>query len=162
MKNHHLIIVAVLAIAIVVLSGCKKGNKTDSGNASGLKVTTYTPRDITSTTAVCGAEAFIPEGVSLKIIGICWDTIPNPSSSTTSYIYSNNVDEPFVLTLIGLIPEKTYYVKAFGASWNNGVEGEEKSFTTLPAPTIIPSPWSPEPAAGGTVPASVLPAELYD
>ena len=166
MKSHHLIIAVVLAMATVILSGCKKENKTDSGNDPGnenvLKVTTYTPHDITSTTVVCGAEAFIPEGMSLERIGICWDTMPNPSFSTTSFIYSKNVDEPFVLTLIGLVPEKTYYVKAFGTSWNNGAEGEEKSFTTLPAPAIVPSPWSPEPAAGGTVPASVLPTELYD
>ena len=61
--------------------------------------------------------------------GICWSTSPNPTISdarTTSDLGTNE----FNCSLTGLIPAKTYYVRAYATNTKGTVYGEQKSFST--------------------------------
>ena len=62
-------ITAVMLMTVVLFAvGCKR----DDDNA--VKVTTYTPQDITRTSATCGGDVIVISGLSLTETGVCWST----------------------------------------------------------------------------------------
>lgn len=100
-------------------------------NAEGeVKVTTHTPKDITSTTAVCGCEAIVNEGFSVAEIGVCWGTSLNPTLDD-SYLSTTDCSKPFVCTLTELEPETNYYVRGYALRNGECFYGYNKNFTTL-------------------------------
>ena len=56
----------MLMTAVVFAVGCTPEENKDSD----VKVTTYTPQDITSTTAVCGGDVIVIQGLSLTELGV--------------------------------------------------------------------------------------------
>lgn len=133
MKSKWKTITAFLLIIVFVGVGCNKEPGT-SGNNNGnniteVCVTTYTPRDITATTALCGGDVIAPQGFPLSGIGICWGTEHNPTIDNSCS--SNEIwDRPYVCQLCFLEPETKYYVRAFALRGLECYYGEEKVFTT--------------------------------
>ena len=133
----------LLSVVIAIGAGCKKETSDNNGNngsnngngnnnpTSEVNVTTYTPQDITATTAVCGGDAVVNQGLTLSEIGVCWSTSSNPTIEG-SHKSTTNWNAPFVCTLTNLEPETTYYLRAFALRGLICYYGEEKSFTTLP------------------------------
>lgn len=128
----------VLVIVFAIVSGCKKetpentGNNDDNGggdSASDVRVTTYTPQDITATTAVCGGDVIVTEGLTLTEIGVCWSTTNNPTPDGV-HLSTDNWSEPFVCTLTGLEPNTRYYVRAYALRGLEYYYGTMKSFST--------------------------------
>ena len=105
------------------LVGCTKPN---DGN---IKVTTYTPTDITGTSASCGGDAIVDGNVSLTELGVCWGTSSNPTPSDNKQ--STGVcDKPYVCTINNLSPNTKYHVRAFAFDGTKYYYGEDKAFTT--------------------------------
>lgn len=125
-KTMKAIVAIVLMTAVVITTGCKKDKPT---NDESIVVTTSTPRDVTSTTAVCGAA--VTEGLELRLseIGVCWSTQANPTIDD-KYLSTTICGEPFVCTITDLEPETKYYVRAYALRQSNYYYGEEKTFTT--------------------------------
>ena len=127
-------IAAILLIIVIAISfGCNKESGTsgdnNGSNITEVCVTTYTPRDITATTAMCGGDVMAPQGFPLSGIGVCWSTEHNPTidnSCSGSEIW----DKPYVCQLYYLEPETHYYVRAFALRGLECYYGEEKDFTT--------------------------------
>lgn len=70
--------------------------------------------------------------------GVCWSTSPNP---TTADAKQSNVYEGTALmdiTMTGLTPSTTYYVRFFATNFSGTVYSEQKSFKTL-GPIILQS-----------------------
>ena len=133
MKSKWKTITAFLLIIVFVGVGCNKEPGT-SGNNNGnniteVCVTTYTPRDITATTALCGGDVIAPQGFPLSGIGVCWGTEHNPTIDN-SCSGSEDWDRPYVCQIRGLEPETKYYVRAFALRGLECYYGEEKDFTT--------------------------------
>ena len=133
MKSKWKTITAILLIIVFVGVGCNKEPGT-SGNNNGnniteVCVTTYTPRDITATTALCGGDVIAPQGFPLSGIGVCWGTEHNPAIDN-SCSGSEDWDRPYVCQIRGLEPETKYYVRAFALRGLECYYGEEKDFTT--------------------------------
>ena len=131
---------AVAAIMIMVgmffVIGCNKpddpnngGNNEVDDNDVIVMVTTTTPSEITSTTAKCGAEVTISEGVGLREVGVCWSIQPNPIASD-NHLSTSNWVEPYVCTIKGLELDSTYHVRAYALCGLDYYYGEDKSFTT--------------------------------
>lgn len=126
--------------------GCTKPNADDNTN---VEVKTYTPTNITSTSASCGGDAIVNGNVSLSELGVCWSTSSNPTPSDNKQ--STEVcDQPYVCTINGLTPDTKYYVRAFAYDGTNYYYGENQSFTTETSgggggtnyETMLPGGWN--------------------
>lgn len=126
-------------MAVVFAVGCKPENDPNNGggNQGGgdndevtVTVATFSPQDITETTALCGGEVSVSQGATVDELGVCWSTSPNPSVSGTHYS-TTNWTAPFKCTLMGLEPQTVYHVRAYALRDSEYYYGEDKSFTTL-------------------------------
>ena len=133
-------------LCVIVMAGavgCTKPSNADNGNNNNnngnsgggnsgpdVTVTTYTPSDITTSSAVCGGFVQVTQGLSLTKVGVCWSTSPNPTAND-SQLSSEVWNEPFMKTISGLSPNTTYHVRAFALRGLEYYYGEDKSFTTL-------------------------------
>ncbi len=126
--------ITMLLFAVVMgcNMGCTKSNDNNSGGNpdNDVLVTTYTPSDVTASTAVSGCSVQVRQGLSLTKIGVCWSTSANPTAQD-SQLSSEAWNEPFVKTLTGLSPNTTYHVRAFALRGLEYYYGEDKAFTTL-------------------------------
>ena len=122
----------LLAVAMTCIVSCTKPNNNNSnGNPDNdVIVTTYTPSDVTASTAVSGCSVQVRQGLSLTKIGICWSTSSNPTVQD-SQLSSEAWNEPFVKTLTGLSPNTVYHVRAYALRGLEYYYGVDKSFTTL-------------------------------
>ena len=125
MKKFQKISIIILMTAVVFAAGCTPKEDNDSD----VKVTTYTPQDITLTTAVCGGDVIVTQGLSLTELGVCWGTDSEPTVAD-SHISTSNWNEPYVCTITGLAPATTYHVRAYALRGLEYYYGKDKSFTT--------------------------------
>ncbi len=108
--------------------GGNNGENNNGNNNTEVQVTTYTPQNITWTTADIGGDV-ISNGPSLSELGVCWSLEPNP---TVNGLHHSTTDwhSPFVYSLTGLKPNRVYYVRAYALRGLEYYYGEEKSFLT--------------------------------
>ena len=115
----------MLTVTLFFATGCNKEN-----NDSDVRVTTYTPQDITQTTAKCGGDAIVTQGLSLSEFGVCWSKERNPTAEGY-HLSTATWNEPYVCTITGLEPSTKYHVRAYALRGLEYYYGEDKSFTTL-------------------------------
>ena len=111
----------MLMMAVVFTVGCTPEKE--------VKVTTSTPHDITLITAVCGGEVKASEGVTLTELGVCWDTVKDPTVNN-DHLFTSNWTEPYEDTIKDLMPGTEYHVRAYAYNGSDYFYGEDKSFTT--------------------------------
>ena len=94
-------------------------------------VSTIAPSSITDTTAVVGGKVSTDGFSAITARGICWSTSVNPMISGNKTIDSLGVGS-FTSILKGLIPNTTYYVRAYATNSLGTAYGNEVSFATQP------------------------------
>ena len=92
-------------------------------------VTTAVASDITSTSSTCGGNVTNGGGTTVTARGVCWDTLPNPTVSSSHTIDGSGTGI-FTSNLTGLTPGIRYYVKAYATNSLGTAYGEEKRFYT--------------------------------
>lgn len=99
-------------------------------------VTTTGASSITGTTAVCGSNISSDGGTPIVYRGICWSTSTNPTkySSTT---YNTPGIGSISNTINNLMPNTTYYVRAFTITLFGTYYGNEVSFKTITLPPTL-------------------------
>lgn len=125
----------MLTVAMMFVAGCKpeddpnNGGGNNGNNDTDVRVTTYTPQDITATTAKCGGDVIVVQGLSLNELGVCWSTEPNPTIEN-AHVFTSNWREPYVCTIVGLMPDTKYHVRAYALRGLEYYYGEVREFTT--------------------------------
>ena len=101
-------------------------------------VTTSPVTNITPSTATSGGTVIDDGGVAVTERGVCWSTNSNPTISDNFTIDGTGIGS-FVSSIIGLVPETDYYVRAYATNTIGTSYGSEFGFTTLtePCPTSI-------------------------
>ena len=103
-------------------------------------VSTNSISNITQTTATCGGLITSDGGATVTAKGTCWNTTGNPTiaNSKTSEGSGNG---SFTSNLTDLIPNTSYYLKAYATNSLGSAYGDQVAFTTLSivGESIIPS-----------------------
>jgi len=92
-------------------------------------VTTSAVTGITQTTATSGGDITSDGGATVTERGICWSTNPNPTIQD-SHISDGAGNGTFLSILTQLIPNTTYYVRAYATNSIGTGYGNELSFVT--------------------------------
>ncbi len=123
MKSKLLLFLLLMGLLMIGITSCKKSENND------VHVTTYTPQDITQTTAKCGGDVIVTQGLSLNELGVCWSMARNPTVEDT-HLSTQNWSEPYVCTITGLESGTTYHVRAYVLRGLEYYYGDDKSFAT--------------------------------
>lgn len=113
--------------------GTAYGNQISFVASVGLP--TLTTKDVTNileTTAVAGGIVLTDEGASVTERGVCYGTTTNPTIYD-SKLASGSGTGGFNIALNTLIPNTTYYVRAYATNKNGTAYGENKTFKTADA-----------------------------
>jgi uncharacterized protein (TIGR02145 family) len=92
--------------------------------------------DISVNTATSGGVVLSNGGSAVIDLGVCWDTVANPTTSCSKTIDSAGNRE-FESYIHGLKPNKSYYVRAYATNSLGTAYGEEKVFKTTKIPPLI-------------------------
>ena len=93
-------------------------------------ITTNTVNSITQTTATSGGIITSDGGVAISERGICWSTTPNPTILNNKTTNGSGFGF-FTSNILGLIPNTTYYVRAYATNTACTAYGNQVIFTTL-------------------------------
>jgi uncharacterized protein (TIGR02145 family) len=116
----------------MMLSGCNKDHESQTSPV----VTTGQISNVTPTSATCGGDV-ISQGVpALTSRGVCWSIFSNP---TISDAHTNDGGGAGIFSsrITGLIPNTTYYVRAYATNSFGTGYGTETSFPTPQSSTGI-------------------------
>ena len=92
---------------------------------------------IADTIATGGGEVTDDGGEPVTTRGICWSTFPEPVV-TGNHTANGSGTGTFASDLTGLLPNTTYYVRAYASNYYNTAYGNEVSFTTLATVAGLP------------------------
>lgn len=87
--------------------------------------------NITATSAVCSGEVISDGNLTVTQRGICWCFHPKPSIDEGSYSYEGSGLGTFESVMNSLIPNTTYYARAYAINADGVAYGEDRVFITL-------------------------------
>ena len=85
--------------------------------------------NVTPTTATCGGNVTYNGNATVTARGVCWSTSNNPTVND-SYTEDGTGIGVYTSSITGLIPNTTYYVRAYATNSFGTAYGDEVSFTT--------------------------------
>jgi len=104
-------------------------------------LTTQTSSAVTATTAISGGTISSDGGVTITAVGVCWATTQNPTIANSKT--RDDISTGFFSYLTELMPNTTYYVRAYATNSLGTSYGAQISFMTLPSiPSISTGPLS--------------------
>lgn len=118
-----------MMLVALCLVGCTKLND-DNNDSDSVRVTTYTPTDITSNSAACGGDAIVEGNLFIRELGVCWSTSFNPTVFDNKQS-TNICNQPYVCNIENLTPNTNYHVRAYAFDGTNYYYGVDKAFSTL-------------------------------
>jgi collagen type VII alpha len=94
-------------------------------------LTTASATTVTTTSAVTGGEITFDGGKAVTARGVCFGSSINPSTAIVdSMTVDGEGDGVFVSNLSGLVPNKTYHVRAYATNPDGTAYGQDITFTT--------------------------------
>lgn len=125
MKNYF----TVLILSFLTLS-CSSNDDSDNSNATLPTLTTAAITSIETTTAISGGIISSDGASNLTSRGICWSTNTNPTTADSKTSDGTGTGT-FVSNLTGLLPNTTYYVRAYATNSVGTAYGNQVSFSTF-------------------------------
>jgi uncharacterized protein (TIGR02145 family) len=93
-------------------------------------LSTTTISSIVQTTATSGGNITSDGGATITARGVCWSTSTNPTIALSTKIENGTGTVTFTRSIIGLIPNTTYYVRSYATNSVGTGYGSVISFTT--------------------------------
>lgn len=125
MKNYF----TVLILSFLTLS-CSSNDDSDNSNATLPTLTTTAITSIETTTAISGGIISSDGASNVTSRGICWSTNTNPTTADSKTSDGTGTGT-FVSNLTGLLPNTTYYVRAYATNSVGTAYGNQVSFSTF-------------------------------
>lgn len=94
------------------------------------QVTTAEVSDVSSNSAVCGGDILSDGGSKIISKGLCWSITGQPTLSN-SHVEVSYGPGPFEGSITHLLPNTTYYVRAYAQNESGLSYGQVRAFTTL-------------------------------
>ncbi|RTY65832.1 FISUMP domain-containing protein [Flavobacterium sp. LB2P53] len=114
------------------------GNSVDYSNIGAFQtknslssLTTKLVTEITNSTAVCGGNISLEGSSNITARGIVWSISQNPTIALTTKTTDGLGIGSYISNLTGLLPETTYYLKAYSTNSAGTSYGNEINFRTL-------------------------------
>jgi hypothetical protein len=127
MKDRILNYTLILLSLLIISGSCNK--PTDNKEEELPIIRTLDITDISTTTAFSGVY-IIGDTSRIEIIGICWDTIPNPKFSDNCVTWLHVLSRLYRFMMRDLMHSSKYYVRAYAIVGEDTIYGNEKSFKT--------------------------------
>ena len=90
----------------------------------------------TSTSVVSGGNITFDGGKAITARGVCYGSFINPSTAIVDSMTIDGAgDGEFVSTISGLVPDKTYHIRAYATSPEGTAYGQDITFKTKPSST---------------------------
>jgi len=96
-----------------------------------VSITTDSISNVTFNSAISGGNILSDGGLSVTARGVCWSTSPNPTIALNTKTTDGSGNGSFISNISGLIPNTTYYVRAYATNSAGTAYGNEISFATL-------------------------------
>jgi uncharacterized protein (TIGR02145 family) len=119
------ILCAICTVISLLLNSCNKDE------ISLPTVSTISVTNIATITATSGGNILTDGGNAIVTSGICWSLKQNPSINDSITIDKSRNNE-YSSSLSGLLPNTTYYLKAYATNSKGTAYGNEISFKTNP------------------------------
>ncbi len=128
--SNPICIALVCGVLFCLTVGCRKNDNNDNPNPNGKVplVTTVVVIDITPTTATCGGSVTSDGGAPVIARGVCWSTVPIPET-TDAHTFDGTGTGSFTSSLIGLLTNRLYYVRAYATNSIGTAYSDQVSFT---------------------------------
>ena len=124
--------------------------------ATNPSILTYTPSNVTGSTALAGGYNIYDGGSAVTAKGVVWSTSTGPTVALATKSNDGTGTSSFTTTVPSLTPVTRYYIRAYVTTSFNTAYGPEISFlTTANPPTLstvaISSITSTSASSGGTI-----------
>jgi uncharacterized protein (TIGR02145 family) len=130
--NHSSSPILFAGLILLLVSSCKKE---DLGDLSVISTAAIT--NISDITAVSGGTIASTGGTSITASGICWGLSSAPTIADSKSVETASGVGSYVSTLTNLIPNSTYYVRAYATNKAGTTYGDLKTFITLRQGTVL-------------------------
>jgi len=128
MKQRLTIASVIILVSVVIFWACNKESlPTIQDLPSGITTTEIT--DTTATTATSGGTIIDDGGFTITSRGVCWSKSSEPTISDV-HTFDGSGTGSFTSILTGLLPNTSYYIRAYATNLNGTVYGNQLSFTT--------------------------------
>ncbi len=134
--RSYILLACVFSIAFFI--NCKKKDKdptptstltSTAGPRPYATLSTDNISAITQTSAVGGGNVQFDGGSLVTTVGVCWDTTTHLSLSKPHTVNAGSIGT-YTCALNDLLPNKTYYVRAYATNATGTSFGDQVSFTT--------------------------------
>ena len=125
----------LLFLSLLAVVGCDVSGDAGSPAASSPSLITSVITNITMTAATSGGTITDDGGKTILEKGLAFHTAPNATIFNARTLVDGDAMQ-FNSTLTELLPETTYYVRAYAINEVGVAYGNEVSFTTLAAPIV--------------------------
>lgn len=126
MKTKSYLFLSCLCLITIFFYGCEQPYLKEKLPV----VTTDAVTGITLNTAVCGGEITSDNGLDVTVRGVCWSLKPNPTTSNSLTKDAAGTGK-FISNIKNLLPDTSYYVRAYATNSEGTAYGLQVTFNTL-------------------------------
>ena len=125
MKTQEIILILVLFFGIVLQNSCVKKEVVTLP-----EIATNPVDSITENSAMSGGNITNEGGMHVIARGVCWNAAQNPTINDSLTKNGNGLGT-FEANITGLLPNNTYYVRAYATNEIGTAYGKEDEFRTI-------------------------------